>query len=173
MKKVFVFALLLSAVNLFAQTDTTKFQTLKKADWQVKYPANWTVADTSLPDMNLDITKLTITESAENGKPPMVISFLKQDLSAQPMSMEEFKEVSEGQISSFLEEPTVEKSEIKDDRFTFIYNGKQQGTPIYLLQVVINKGTDFILLTFPSKDKEAFDKYKSIALTVASTFRTI
>lgn len=155
-------------LSLWGQTDGLTFE---KENYSITYPKNW-----DLDDSNRMGAEFLIFSRLENEKDQFKenINLLIQDLSAYNMSLDQYVELSIGQVKSMIKDGKVISSKriSEGDReyHSLIYGGRQAANMLRFEQRfwIINK-TAYIL-TFTAQ-LDNYDLYRELGNQMIDSFK--
>ncbi len=153
-------------------------QTEKIIDWEsltedkyaIKYPSNWEVNKSGQMGTSFILFSPLLNESdkfKEN------VNLLIQDLTDYDLNLDQYVEISEGQIKTMVTEGKIISSERKkkDEREyqKMIYTGKQGIFNLKIEQYYWVIDNEAFVLTLTG-EKEEFDKYQDIGEKILNSF---
>lgn len=159
-----------------SQTDKSEY---KISDWnsisedkyEIKYPPNWEVNRSG--QMGTSFILLSpLSNGADNFKEN--VNLLIQDLTGYELSLEQYVEISEGQIKTMVTEGEIILSEPKqignNEYQKVIYTGKQGIFNLKFEQYYWVVDKQAVILTLTCKEDE-FDKYQKIGEEILNSFK--
>lgn len=151
--------------------DSVTWKTLTKEAYEIKYPSNWDLDESGLMGANLFLfTKLTDStdQFREN------INLMIQDLSGYDLTLDQYTEMSVGQIKTYITDGkliSLEKFTDKDLAYQkIIYTGVQGTFNLKFQQfywVADNKAT---ILTLTCEEDQ-FDNYIEVGEKILNSFK--
>ena len=153
----------------FAQTDTSKSIHFKD-NYKVEFPKSWKL-DTSRVMGTAFFIFAPLENQADNFREN--INVIIQDLAGQNINLENYKTITDKQISDYASEPTIFESEIKKglnkEYFRIVYAMIQGKLRLKITSVCFIKDDKAYLITFTT-DFEKYDLYKKTGEEILSSF---
>lgn len=156
-------------ICLIACISQTKWLRYTDADnkFTINYPNNWT--------KNNNINAIVFLSSKESEKDMFQenVNIMLQDLSKQPMSLEQYTELTKKQVSNnlgtsailSLKNVTIAGQKGKE----FVYDMSYQGKSLKIKQYWFIKGDIAYLFSFTAEQSQ-YDKYESTAAEMIKSF---
>lgn len=159
----FLLAITFLNVASFAQN-----KTLEKDDYSIEYPSQWEVKDTSFYNMTITLFKV---ENFTDKSKRAAVNIMRQDLSVQPMSLEEFKDLSENQLQQM--NAKISQVEIKNNVLQFEYSmfDPASGNTAQILQHIHKKDDMFYILSYTAPEGEIYERNKEKVITCLNSFK--
>lgn len=146
------------------------WRTYGGAEYSIQYPAAWNLSSTSAIGAEFALFAPGVGEDvfAEN------INMIIQGLAGREVTLQEYSEISLGQITQIIPDCTVLEQGIfnngTDDYFEVMYQGTQQGMKLKWKQHFYVKGGNAYVLTYSALET-AFDRLTGDVTAIMSSFR--
>lgn len=169
MKLISLITLLFLTSNCFAQTDTSKSY-YSKYNYKIEYPKSWRLDTSRLMGSEFFIFAPLENQSdrfSEN------VNVIIQDLAGQNINLENYKTISDKQITDFGTGSTVFESEIKKinnkEYFRIFYEMIQGKSRLKITSICFIKNEKAYLVTFTT-EFEKYEAYKKTGEDILSSF---
>jgi len=169
MKLISITTLLFLTSFCFAQTETTK-SSFSKDNYKIEYPKSWRL-DTS----RLIGTEFFLFAPLENqtDKFSENVSLIIQDLAGQNINLENYKTITDKQLTDFATDPTIFESVIKTindkEYFRIVYVMTQGKSRLKITSICFIKNDKAYLITFTT-ELEKYEMYKKIGEEILNSF---
>jgi hypothetical protein len=138
--------------------------------FSIKYPDNWVQESNSNIVVFLSPKKNVMDLFQEN------VNVISQDLSKQPMTMEQYTELTKRQVvDNFGESAIISLGDVRITRELakeFVYNMNYQGMKLRVKQYWIIKNKMVYLFTYTA-ESEQYDLYENVAMEMIESFRCL
>lgn len=171
MKLIITIALMVSGSVIMAQ-DISKesMQTFTSKGITIKYPASWK-NDTSGFMGSTCFVYAPADDSADKFREN--INIVIQELKGMNIDLEQYKEISEKQISTYFPNSTLDESIIKEDGnskwYSIRYSFDKEGIQVHISSICFIKNEKAYLATFAIEEKN-LEKYKKTRETCLASF---
>jgi len=163
--------LLLTFSYSFAQGNLDTWDHLKKEKFQIKYPPSWEINEAGM--MGTSLILLSPISNAEDTFRENV-NLIVQDLSAYPLTLVEYTELSISQIKTMIQNGALISSNRIEGRMNqfqkVMYTGKQGLFDLKFLQYYFIHEQSAYVLTFTA-EIDKFDKYETIGAQILDSFK--
>ena len=169
MKLISITILLFLTSFCFAQTDATK-SIFSKDNYTIEYPKSWQL-DTS----GLMGTAFFLFAPLDNQRDKFSenLSLIIQDLAGQNINLENYKTITDKQITDFATDPKVFESRIKKindtEYFRIVYAMTQGKSRLKITSICFIKNDKAYLITFTTA-LEQYEAYKKTGEEILSSF---
>jgi len=173
-----VFFAIISTVGLQSQSEQANDQKeaiewdyLKGENYEIQYPTNWDVDTSKLMGSSFFLFSPVIDEKdlfREN------INLLVQDLTGYDVNLDQYVELSEGQVKTMVTESKIISSERKEkdnqEYQHFIYSGKEEVYDLRFEQYYWLIDNKAYILTFTC-DISKFEEYQKVSTRILESFK--
>lgn len=168
---IFVFLFLTLNVSLFGQS--SDWNSLEKTNFTIEYPKDWTLNESG--QMGTSFILLSPLTS-EQDKFSANVNLLIQDLTGYNVDLDDYVEISEGQIKTLVTNGKIlESNRVTNQHLShheIIYTGKQGVFDLTFQQYYWVVDDKAYVLTFTSEEDQ-FDNYKLLGKKILNSFKLI
>ncbi|MFH1538463.1 MAG: PsbP-related protein [bacterium] len=155
-----------SAIKKFLMYDSSAYGI------RIKYPSNWTKTEQVMGSVAAFLSpQETASDIFQEN-----LNVIVQDLSTQPMTLEEFTELSVGQVKQFITDAKILDSNATtldgNSAHEVVYTGKQGQYNLKFMQVWAIKDNTAYILTYTAEIKK-YNNYLNLAQEMMNSFEII
>ena len=147
-----------------------EWKTLTEENYQIEYPGNWEFKDGEQMSAKFFLLSPLSSESDDFKEN---VNLIVQDLTGYDLSLDQFVELSEGQIKTMMTDGKIHLSERKtkneQEYQKIIYTGKQGITNLKFEQLYFVINNKAYVLTLTCKEQE-FDHYQETGEKILNSF---
>lgn len=155
-------------INAISQSD--EFKQIVEDDYSISHPSNWELNKSGLMGTSFIVFSPLVSDQDQFREN---VNLLIQDLSAYNIDLDQFVEISEGQIETMIKNGNLLKSErIKkgDQEYQkVIYTGDQGNFKLKFEQYYLVKNSKAYILTLTCETQE-FDNYHNVGERILDSF---
>ena len=138
-------------------------------DFEIAYPKDWSMKEGVMGTTVMFLSQL----ENQNDKFRENVNIVVQDLSKQPMSLDEYTNLSLMQLKRIITDiniTTSEKTKLANcDAYMVVYTGKQGQYNLKLMQIWTIKNNNAYIITYTAENI-GFDKYGELVNPMVNSF---
>jgi len=165
-----IFLLLFLCFNAILFGQKTDWKQIESETYKIDFPSDWTSNEDGFMGTEFFLFAPVMSKKDDMQEN---LSFIKQNIGSDEMTLDEYVELSENQINEMIEKSKILASNrIKQDSLAFhelIYHGKQNKSKLTFWQVFTIIEDDAYILTFTAGKKD-FKKYKKDVEKIMASF---
>ena len=162
---LFVFQVVFCSFVGFSQQGEN-WETIKADDFSIKYPSNWEINESGVMGTSFIVFSPVASETDQFREN---VNLHKEDLKGQKITLAEYAELSERQITKLITEAKVIESVNKESFYKIVYSGKQGVLNLMFTQYYFIENGFAYVLTLTTEKKE-YVEYKELGESIMNTF---